>query len=152
VGHSSTAFIPPRAWYICSKCIPIDSDHNYTLKPERFKLSFYLSAFHSTSTAHLYYPTTQYAPPLCSQKASPTSQSCRRTSHRGTFLLCRSQLSRSARLDCTAIPTAAITIIPARSMIIGKGILGSNIGSLPQLFPGGVAAIWMSVLKRCQAL
>jgi hypothetical protein len=65
-----------------------------------------------------------------------------------TFLLCLSQLPRSARLDCTAIPTAATTIIPARSMIIGKGILGSNIGSLPQLLPGGVVAIWMSVLEE----
>jgi hypothetical protein len=33
-------------------------------------------------------------------------------------------------------------------MIIGKGILGSDIGSLPQLFPGGVAAIWMRVIEE----
>jgi hypothetical protein len=96
------------------------------------------------------YSITQYAPPLCSKKASPTSQGCKRTPYQETFLLCRSQVPRPARLDCTAIPTAATTIIPTRSMISGKGILGSNIGSLPQLFPGGVAAIRMRVLEECE--
>jgi len=150
VDHSSTPSIPLRSWYICSQCIPIYPDHDHIPKPERFMLSLYLSAFCSTSTAHLYYLIAEYAPPLCSQKTSPTNPNCKHTPHRETFLICRSQLPRSDRLDCTAIPTAATTIIPARSMISGKGILGSNIGSLPQLFPGGVAAIWSSVLEVCK--
>jgi hypothetical protein len=58
-----------------------------------------------------------------------------------TFPLCPSQLSRLFALDCAAIPTAATINIPTSSMITGKGILGLSIGSLPQLFAWGVAAI-----------